>query len=209
LDFEEIWENRIIMKRMLIFLLFFSSKEMLSAQKGFGECIMASLMNVDSTVKDTIYNSRNWKDCVMEQPVPDIEFKTISGKTFQMKNLEGKVVVLNFWFTACVPCIREIPALNRLVKEYKNKEVMFFGITYDNLKTLKSEFLPKYRFDFDIVSDSKSITEMFSAGYPTTYIIDKNGIVKAVWSGGFIGKEAETDIYLKAKPVIDKLLLKN
>jgi len=83
---------------------------------------------------------------------------------------------------------------------------MFFGITYDNLKTLKSEFLPKYRFDFDIVSDSKSITEMFSAGYPTTYIIDKNGIVKAVWSGGFIGKEAETDIYLKAKPVIDKLL---
>ena len=199
----------IVMKTVLILSLFFLCAEMLSAQKGFGECIMSSLMNVDSMVNDTVYNSRNWKDCVMEKPVPDIDLKTITGKTFEMKKLKGKVVVLNFWFTACLPCIEEIPALNKLVKEYKNRDVVFFGITYDNLKTLKSEFLPKHRFDFNIVSDSKSITEMFSAGYPTTYVIDKSGIVKAVWNGGFTGKEAETDIYLKAKPVIDELLLKN
>jgi peroxiredoxin len=186
-----------------------SFTQILSAQKGFGDCIMASLMNVDSTVKDTIYNSRNWKDCVLNKPVPDIDLKTISGKTFQLKNLKGKVIVLNFWFTACIPCIEELPALNKLVKEFKNKDVMFFGITYDNVRTIKTQFLAKYKFDFNIVSDSKSITEMFSAGYPTTYIIDKKGIIKEVWSAGFIGTDAETAAYLKAKPVIDGLLMVN
>jgi peroxiredoxin len=195
------------MKRIFVIAMLISFTQILSAQKGFGDCIMASLLNVDSTVKDTIYNSRNWKDCVLGKHVPDIDLITISGKSFQMKNLRGKVIVLNFWFTACVPCIAEMPALNKLVKEYKNKDVMFFGITYDNLKTIKTKFLPKYKFDFNIVSDSKSITEMFSAGYPTTYIIDKNGIIKEAWGSGFIGKDAETAAYLKAKPVIDGLLI--
>jgi len=194
------------MKRTLTLLILVSSATFLSAQEGFGDCIMSSLMNVDSTVKDTVYNSRNWKDCVLDKPVPDINLTTITGQKFQLKRMKGKVIVLNFWFTHCIPCIEELPALNKLVKAYRNKDVVFFGITYDNVKTLKSDFLPKYKFDFNIVSDSKSITEQFSAGYPTTYIIDKNGIVKAVWSGAAVGKDAETAAYLKAKPVIDELL---
>ena len=180
--------------------------QILSAQNGFGDCILKALTNVDSAVRDTIYNSLNWQDCVLDKPIPDIDLKTISGKNFHLKNLKGKVIVLNFWFTACIPCIEEMPALNRLVNEYKKKDVMFFGITYDNLKTLRSQFLPRHKFDFNIVSDKKSITEMFSAGYPTTYIIDKNGIVRAVWSGASTGKDAETEAYLKAKPIIDELL---
>jgi peroxiredoxin len=194
------------MKRILTLLVLVLSAKFLSAQNGFGDCILKALTNVDSTVRDTIYNSLNWQDCVLDKRIPDIDLKTISGKSFQLKNLRGKVVVLNFWFTACIPCIEEMPALNRLVKEYKKKEVMFFGITYDNLKTLRSQFLPRHKFDFNIVSDKKSITEMFSAGYPTTYIIDKNGIVRAVWSGASPGNDMGTAAYLKAKPVIDELL---
>ena len=190
----------------MILVLIILSAKMLSAQKGFGDCIVKSLTNVDSMVGDTIYNSLKWQNCVMDKQVPDIEFTTITGKAFELEKLKGRVVVINFWFTACQPCIEEIPALNRLVKEYKNKDVIFFGITYDSYKTLKSEFLTKYKFDFNIVCDEKSITEMFSAGYPTTYIIDKKGIVRYVWNGGYTGKEAETAAYIKAKPMIDVLL---
>lgn len=161
-------------------------------------------MNVDSTVNDTVYNSRNWKDCVMGKPVPDIELRTIGGKVYRMKDLAGKVVVLNFWFTQCIPCIEEMPSLNRLVKEYRDKDVVFFGITYDNVKTLRSGFLARYPFDFNIVSDSRSITEMFSAGYPTTYIIDRKGIVSAAWQG--VQPEPGNSIYWKARPVIEELL---
>ena len=194
------------MKRMVIFILIGLLAKGASTQERFGDCIVSSLINVDSTVGDTIYNSLKWQDCVMNKPVPDIKFTTITGKHVELKKLQGKVVVLNFWFSACLPCVEEIPALNRLAKEYKNKGVEFFGITYDSYKTLKSQFLPKYKFDFNIVCDVKNLTETFSAGYPTTYIIDQKGIVRMVWSGGFIGEEAKTAAYLKAKPMIDELL---
>jgi peroxiredoxin len=193
------------MNRLLILILFVSLAPPVSAQNGFGDCILKSLINVDSTVGDTIFNSLKWQDCVMDKPVPDIKFTTITGKNVELKKLQGKVVVFNFWFSACQPCIEEIPALNRLVKEYKNKGVEFFGITYDSYNTVK-KFLPKYKFDFNIVCDVKNLTEAFSAGYPTTYIIDQKGIVRMVWSGGFIGEEAKTAAYLKAKPMIDGLL---
>jgi peroxiredoxin len=194
------------MKKFLMLVLFGLSVEMLSAQNGFGDCILKSLTNVDSTVGDTIYNSLKWQDCVIGKPVPAIELTTIKGKMFELEKLQGSVVVINFWFTACQPCIEELPALNKLADEYKSKGVVFFGITYDSYKTLKTQFLPKHKFDFNIVCDVKSITEMFSAGYPTTYIIDKTGIVRFVWNGGYTGKEAETAAYNKAKPLIDELL---
>jgi peroxiredoxin len=197
------------MKKILILLLLISITQILSAQKGFKKCIDSVFTHVDSTSGGNFFFSGNWKNCVLGKSMPGIEFKTIAGKNFKMKNLKGKVVVLNFWFIGCEPCIKELPALNKLIQEYKNKEALFFGITYETLMTLKSDFFPKYKFDFAIVPDSKNITEMFAAGYPTTYIIDKNGIVKAAWNGGPIGEEAETEIYLKAKPVIDELLLKN
>ena len=107
------------MKRTLTLLILVLPATFLSAQEGFGDCIMSSLMNVDSTVKDTVYNSRNWKDCVLDKPVPDINLTTITGQKFQLKRMKGKVIVLNFWFTHCIPCIEELPALNKLVKAYK------------------------------------------------------------------------------------------
>jgi len=194
------------MKRLSTLILSVLIVHMLSAQEGFGDCIMKALTNVDSTVGDTMYNSLKWQDCVLNKPLPDIGFKTISGKEVEFKMLKGKVIVLNFWFTACPPCLAEIPALNKLVKEYKKKGVVFFGITYDSYKTLKAKFFPKYKFDFDIVCDEKNITEAFSAGYPTTYIIDKKGLIRYVWTGAFEEKEAETGVYLKAKPMIEELL---
>lgn len=196
------------MKKQLILILLICFCMISSAQEEFGQCILKALTNVDSTVGDTIYNSLKWQDCVMNKPVPDVKFTTITGRKIELKKLQGKVVVFNFWFSACIPCIEEIPALNRLAKEYKNKGVEFFGITYDSYKTLKSKFLPKHKFDFNIVCDVMNLTETFSAGYPTTYIIDKKGIVRMVWSGGFTGEEAKTAAYLKAKPMIDELLTK-
>ncbi len=196
------------MKRFLIVILVVLAAEMISAQEGFGDCIMKALTNVDSAVGDTSYNSLKWQNCVLNKPLPDIGFKTISGEAIEFKKLTGKVIVLNFWFTACPPCLAEIPALNKLVKDYKKKGVAFYGITYDSYKTLQSKFFPKYKFDFDIVCDVKNITEAFSAGYPTTYVIDKKGIIRYVWTGAFEEGEAEAGVYLKAKPMIDELLYK-
>ena len=48
------------------------------------------------------------------EPAPDVEFQTLAGKPFRLKELQGQVVLLNFWATYCSPCREEIPALNKL-----------------------------------------------------------------------------------------------
>jgi thiol-disulfide isomerase/thioredoxin len=57
--------------------------------------------------------------------------KQFQEKRIETKDLEGKVIVINLWFTTCHPCIAELPALNKLVKEYKDKNVVFLGLSTD------------------------------------------------------------------------------
>ena len=51
----------------------------------------------------------------------------INGNTISLESLKGKIVVINFWFVECKPCIMEIPELNKIVDLYKDKEVVFLG----------------------------------------------------------------------------------
>ena len=63
--------------------------------------------------------------------------------------------MINLWFTSCYPCIAELPALNRLAKEYKDKDVVFIGLSLDSKKMLDRDFFPNYKFDFKIVADAR------------------------------------------------------
>ena len=59
--------------------------------------------------------------------IPDFNVKTINNKVLNTQDFRGKVIVLNFWFTACSPCIAEMPALNMLEKEYHDSDVVFIA----------------------------------------------------------------------------------
>lgn len=55
-------------------------------------------------------------------------FLAFDDKTYGEKELSGKIVVMNFWYSKCLPCIKEIPELNKIVAEYKdNKNIVFLG----------------------------------------------------------------------------------
>jgi peroxiredoxin len=150
---------------------------------------------------------KTWKNCISGKPMPELSLKTVTGEKIETKDLKGKVIVINLWFTTCHPCIAELPALNRLVEEYKNKNVVFLGISTDTKAMLDADFFPKYEFDFKIIADGKDIVKKIgNTGFPTFYIIDTAGKVREAWSGGAIDRTAETAVYLKAKPIIDELL---
>ncbi|MDZ7647241.1 MAG: TlpA disulfide reductase family protein [Cytophagales bacterium] len=69
---------------------------------------------------------------------PDFISKTITGELISLTELKGKVVVINFWFTSCAPCITEMPTLNRLVEEFKYKDVVFIAFARDDVMELTS-----------------------------------------------------------------------
>ncbi|MFC0515426.1 redoxin domain-containing protein [Mucilaginibacter angelicae] len=102
----------------------------------------------------------------------------INGNKIKLKDLRGKVVVLNFWFIGCPACMQEIPELNKLVDDYKdNTNVVFLAVALDGRYDLK-KFLKQTEFKYDIIDDGGYIAGGYKIGlYPTSVILDKEGTV--------------------------------
>lgn len=104
--------------------------------------------------------------------------KDLNGNKYKLKDLEGKVVVLNFWFVACNPCRMEIPELNRLADEYKDSSKVVFLAVALNPTYEVEKFLEKIPFHYNIISDGRYISSLYRiTGYPTHAVIDKTGKV--------------------------------
>ena len=111
---------------------------------------------------------------------PAFSVTSLDGERFELGALRGKVVVLNFWFTGCAPCVAEFSELNGLVKKFKDKGVVFIAPTLDNVTTLKS-FLKKHRFKYRVVPNAGGlIVSTYKDGsgevvFPTHIVIDREG----------------------------------
>ena len=96
------------------------------------------------------------------------------------KDLSGKIIVLDFWFTKCAPCVASIPKLNQLAKQFP--EIVFLSITFNETKEI-NDFLDKMVMYYPVGSDpeQKTIRAYGVSGFPETFLIDENGIIK--WQG--------------------------
>ncbi len=117
---------------------------------------------------------------------PVFEMTDIDGSPISSIRSKGKVVVLNFWFAACKPCIAEIPELNEVYERYEaDTNVVFASITFEDKKKVK-EFLEIHSLNYPVVSDAREICNLFNvSGYPTNIVIDKNGVYYHHMGGGF------------------------
>ena len=102
---------------------------------------------------------------------PDFLINDIRGNTYKLSDLQGKIVVLNFWFTQCAPCIEELPELNALIEKYKDEPtVVFLSITYDP-KYKVEKFLIKHPFRYPVAAGQKALDDQYGiAGYPTNMV---------------------------------------
>ena len=112
---------------------------------------------------------------------PDFSARDIEGKKWTNKDVEGKVMVLNQWFTGCRPCRQEMPELS----EWKDEmpDVMFFSSTYESPE-VANQVLEKLRFNWiPIVNDTQFFEWVGDMGYPMTIIINKDGKIVAIEYG--------------------------
>jgi peroxiredoxin len=128
---------------------------------------------------------------------PALSVSDINGKSYNEEFFKGKVVVINFWFIACKPCVMEMPELNKVVEKFKKREdVVFIAPTFDP-KEKVVKFLGSHEFKYNIVTDSKELVGRFGAfAFPTHVIIDKEGRFHSVFLGANpkIGHQIETAI---------------
>ena len=171
-----------------------ASNDKAVAEKGFGQMMATREITGEERSGDTLFylfklvyvnreivkkdELRNAK--FVGKPLPGFTLPDINGKMVGVEDLKGKPVVLNLWFTTCPPCIAEMPDLNKIKSE--NPDITFLAITYDE-KEKVSAFLKNHPFDFRQITDAKSYVGSLTEEFPTTFFIDKNGIVRAITSG--------------------------
>ena len=114
------------------------------------------------------------------EPAPDVEFQTLAGTPFRLKELQGQVVLLNFWATYCIPCREEIPALNQLQAELQEQGLKIVGASLDDsaedVNTYQAEVA---KFEYQVLlggSDAK--VKYAQSVLPTTYLIDRQGRIR-------------------------------
>ena len=136
------------------------------------------------------------------EPVPDVEFQTLSGKSFRLNELKGQVVLLNFWATYCIPCREEIPALNSLQHELAPKGLKVVGASLDDsvddVNTYQKEVA---KFEYDVLLGGSDAKVKFAQSVlPTTYLIDRQGRIRQK----IIGARDKAAWEAAVKPLLDE-----
>ena len=112
---------------------------------------------------------------------PSYSFTALDGSSIDSDSLRGKVVVLNFWATWCGPCKLEMPALQRLHSERSKNGVLVLGLATDiGHAEAITEFLDNRGITYPVGRATNRHTASFGGinAIPTTFIIDRNGVVQ-------------------------------
>jgi len=117
------------------------------------------------------------------QQAPDITVTALNGKSYTLSELNGRRVVLDFWATWCPPCRQELPHFIQLAEENSTDDLLLIGISSEDEQTLKA-FVAEEGVNYPIVSEA-DLPEPFNsiAAIPTTFFIDRNGIIQNVIVG--------------------------
>ncbi|ALX47989.1 thiol-disulfide oxidoreductase ResA [Lentibacillus amyloliquefaciens] len=121
---------------------------------------------------------------------PDFKLEQINKnnekETIQLSELEGKGVMLNFWGTWCEPCEDEMPYMESLYPEYKEKGVEIIAVNLDTTQFVVDRFINKYDLTFPVPYDSnEEVMNTYQVGpLPTTFFINPEREIVEVVEGG-------------------------
>jgi peroxiredoxin len=125
------------------------------------------------------------------QPVPKLGSVLPGAK---IPATSGKVVLVDFWASWCVPCEASFACMNRLQSSYGTKGLVIIGISVDDEKSGFDTFVAKQKPSFSVVHDSthKAAESFDPPGMPTSYLVDRKGNIRHIHKG-FKGASTEKD----------------
>jgi cytochrome c biogenesis protein CcmG/thiol:disulfide interchange protein DsbE len=138
------------------------------------------------------------------QKAPSFTLTTFDGQEVSLSQLEGKVVVLNFWASWCTPCAQEAVDLESAWRYYQPRgDVIFVGVDWTDTETEAQAYLDKFEITFPNGPDlGTRISQSYrTTGVPETYIIDQNGILAAVKLSPFVSL---AEIRAAIDPLLDE-----
>lgn len=113
-------------------------------------------------------------------PAPDFTLADLGGKKVSLSSFKGTVVLLNFWATWCGPCRAEMPALNKLYLDLRDKGLAVLAVSVDDSEKSVRAFMKQRKFSFPVLMDTEKEVSFDSyavMGLPTTVLVDKKGMI--------------------------------
>lgn len=124
----------------------------------------------------------------------DFTVQLMSGRSFQLSEQKGNVVLMNIWATWCAPCADEMPDFVDLYEKYKDEGLVILGVSIDEQgKSVVKPFMEKFNVTYPMFIDDGTIMDKYgpTMGIPTSYIIDKQGDLRYFSVGALTKKELE------------------
>ena len=149
-------------------------------------------------------NGKKKQDNSNELLAPDFSLADLEGNTITLDQMRGKVVLLNFWGTWCGPCRKEIPDFINLMKKHNKDGLEIVGVTLtsgppENIKAFADKWGINYKLLTDIKgNETQTVTALYGqatgkriTGIPTTFIIDREGVIQK----RYVGPRSEAIFY--------------
>lgn len=132
---------------------------------------------------------------------PDWQLLSVANEKISLTDLRGKLVLIDFFYKSCYPCMKAIPVLQALYEKYKDKGLEIIGLDpFDTKENDIETFLTKRGVTYTVLLGAKEVAKDYRvSGYPTMYLIDKTG--KILFSQVGFSSETEKDL--------EEIILKN
>jgi len=123
----------------------------------------------------------NLQEIKEPSPAPGFTLPDLERGKVSLKDFRGKLLILNFWASWCVPCREEMPAMERLYQKYRDQGFVILGVNLKDDKKSAIAFVKELKITFPIAFDpAGEVGLLYGAwGLPATYLIDTKGIALA------------------------------
>jgi peroxiredoxin len=124
-------------------------------------------------------------------PAPDFHFQNADGQTVALSDFRGEVVLINFWAYWCGPCVYEMPFIQQVYEEWQEKGLVLLSIHIGEDAEKAASFIEEYNLSFPVLMDIEGIvaTQYGATSIPTTFLIDKEGLIQGIKVGRFSSVE--------------------
>lgn len=125
--------------------------------------------------------------------IPELNLEDLSGKPVSLDDQLGSVMLVNLWATWCPPCIKEMPTLQAFYEKYKTHDFVLIAINQEESLEIVAPFVDEFGLTFPVWLDLKyQAQRVFNTmNLPSSYVIDRNGIVRLMWIGEISAKNLE------------------
>lgn len=127
------------------------------------------------------------------------------GDVDDYKSFQDQVILVDFWYLRCRPCIMELPGLDLLNKSIESDKFHIITFANDPMLEIEEKLLSKRGYDFRVISDVRLVTQK---SYPTKILFDKNGVIVEYKSYGSTGLTAYDKLVRRYQPLVTKELQK-